>query len=142
MAGAAGPVPAMLRAFVFCVGAATAGAGCASGANPAPPDPPEEAPPSGTSAAAVRQGFSGSVRDEAGRPLAGALIVPRALGAHGPPIPEMAILADAKGSFAWPLPPGSYELTVSAQGYQTAQQIGSVSKGRVTTMDVALRRLR
>ena len=68
--------------------------------------------------------------------------MPRSLGAHGPAIPEMAILADANGSFAWPLPPGSYELTVSAQGYQTAQQIGSVSKGSVTMMDVALRRLR
>lgn len=90
--------------------------------------------------AAFRQGLSGRVLDEAGKPVRGALVVPRALQATGPPIPELAILSDESGHYAWPLPPGSYEVVVSAEGHATAQRRGSVVKGAVATLDVVLPR--
>jgi len=69
-----------------------------------------------------RGGLTGRVVADDGSPIVGAMIVPRSLQVHGPPIPEMATLSDADGSYVWPLPTGAYEVSVSAAGYQSAVQ--------------------
>lgn len=96
----------------------------------------------GKSAPTFKQGLSGSVRDDAGKPVGGAMVVPRSLQRPGPAIPELAILTDDSGRYAWPLPPGSYELTVTADGHQVAQRRGSVTEGSLTTLDFVLHRKR
>lgn len=96
----------------------------------------------GKGAPTFKQGLSGSVRDEAGKPVVGAMVVPRSLQRPGPAIPELAILTDDSGRYAWPLPPGSYELVVTADGHQVAQRRGSVTEGTLTTLDIVLHRKR
>lgn len=114
-----------------------------------PVDPshrPTQAPDIGASpaatTAALTQGLSGSVRDESGKPLVGALVVPRSLQSAGPAIPELAILSNEAGRYAWPLPPGLYELAVTADGYEPARRRGDVTQGKVTSIDFVLRRAR
>ena len=58
-------------------------------------------------APAVRE-VEGTVRDAAGRPLPGALVVPRPTDPGTPGVPEIAILSDAGGRFSWPLRPVSF----------------------------------
>lgn len=96
----------------------------------------------GKGAPTFKQGLSGSVRDEAGKPVGGAMVVPRSLQQPGPAIPELAILTDDSGRYAWPLPPGSYDLVVTADGHQVAQRRGSVTEGALTTLDFVLPRKR
>jgi hypothetical protein len=52
----------------------------------------------------------GTVADAAGRPVQGALVVPRPADDRTPAVPEIAVHTDSDGRFSWPLPPGAYEL--------------------------------
>jgi hypothetical protein len=109
------------------------------------PHRPTQAPDIGASVAAPAptQGLAGSVRDESGKAVVGALVTPRSLqAAGGPAIPELAILSDEAGRYAWPLHPGPYELTVTAEGYEPARRRGDVTQGAVTPIDFVLRRAR
>lgn len=142
---ACGPRPIVSRVFVV-MGLAIGGA-VIGGCSPAdPPHRPTQAPDVGASAAettpALTQGLSGSVRGESGKPAVGALVVPRSLQSAGPAIPELAILSDEGGRYAWPLHPGAYELTVTAEGYEPARGRGDVTQGTVTGIDFVLRRAR
>lgn len=123
----------------LCVAAIVFANGAAASASP---HNAEQAAVADKGAATFKQGFSGTVRDEAGKPVAGALVVPRSLERVGPPIPELAILTDGSGRYAWPLRPGSYELVVTAEGHHVAQRRGSVTQGTLTTLDVVLGRKR
>jgi len=87
-----------------------------------------------------REGLTGRIVANDGSPIEGALIVPRSLQAHGPPIPEMATLSDADGRYVWPLPAGAYELSVFADGYHDAVQRADVAADVVVTLDIVLKR--
>ena len=97
--------------LVVLVAAALALTACGGGAGADGGDPATPVSGGGSSAAApvVRQ-VDGTVRDDAGRPVRGALVVPRPVDADTPGVPEIAIVSDAGGRFSWPLRPGSYEL--------------------------------
>lgn len=84
-------------------------AGCGGGqaGSPGPNAPVSGA---GSPPAAVVSRVDGTVLDGAGRPVRGALVVPRPVGAGTPGVPEIAIVSDAAGRFTWSLLPGSYEL--------------------------------
>lgn len=134
------PLTIALVVEIFAAILATSGDAAA-----ASPHNPTSAPinndqPLNPVAPTLDQGFSGSVRDETGQPIAGALIVPRSLQTPAPAIPELAILSDLTGRYTWPLPPGDYELTVTAEDYETVQQRGSIVEGAVTTLDIGLTR--
>ena len=87
-----------------------------------------------------REGLTGRVVANDGSPIEGALIVPRSLQAHGPPIPEMATLSDADGRYVWPLPAGAYEVSVFADGYHGAVQRADVAADVVASLDFVLKR--
>lgn len=87
-----------------------------------------------------REGLAGRIVAKDGSPIEGAMIVPRSLHAHGPPIPEMAVLSDADGRYAWPLPAGAYEVSIFADGYQNAVQRADVAANVVGTLDIVLKR--
>jgi hypothetical protein len=86
------------------------------------------------------QGVEGRITDTQGRPVAGALVVPKSLDEPSPPIPEIAIVSDEQGRYAWRLPPGRYEISVSASGYRGAVKEAVVRAGQVTRLDFVLER--
>jgi hypothetical protein len=87
----------------------------------------------------LREGLTGRVVADDGSPIEGAMIVPRSLQVNGPPIPEMATLSDAHGRYVWPLPAGAYEVSVSADGYQSAVRRTDVAAQVVATLDFVLK---
>jgi Carboxypeptidase regulatory-like domain len=65
---------------------------------------------------------TGTVTDAAGRPVAGAMVVPSAVGESTPPVPEIAVASDGRGRYAWRLMPGRYAL-VAHQGGRTSPSV-------------------
>lgn len=102
-------------------------------ASPAPPPGRPSLAPS-----ADGQGVEGRITDSRGRPIAGALVVPKSLDEPSPPIPEIAIVSDEEGRYAWRLPPGRYQISVSAEGYRGAAKQAVVRPGEVTRLDFVL----
>ena len=86
------------------------------------------------------EGVTGEIKDDNGRALDGAMIIPKSVEANGPAVPEMAILSDTTGRYRWPLRPGNYDVTVRADGYHDVTQRVTVSPGAVATLDFVLRR--
>ena len=115
---------------------ASAVPGCPQGS----PDVPVQDRDDGNDVQQVGEGLTGRVVADDGSPVEGAMIVPRSLQVHGPPIPEMATLSDAHGRYVWPLPAGAYEVSVSADGYQSAVQRTDVAAKAVVTLDFVLKR--
>ncbi len=99
--------------LVVLVAAVLALTACGEGEGGDGGAPPTPVSGSGSAPAAAVARVDGTVRDGAGRPVAGALVVPRATDPDTPGVPEIAVTSDATGRFSWPLRPGSYE--VSAQ---------------------------
>ncbi len=87
------------------------------------------------------QGVEGRITDRHGRPVGGALVTPKSLDEPSPPIPEIAIVSDEEGRYAWRLPPGRYEISVSAEGYRGAAKQAVVRPGEVTRLDFVLERI-
>ena len=67
------------------------------------------------------------------------MIVPRSADDAGPAIPEIAIISNGDGDYVWPLPAGFYELTASADGYQSAAGVIKVETGKIVKLDFVLR---
>ena len=88
----------------------------------------------------ITQGVSGQITVPGGRPVSGALIQPKSLDERGPPIPEIAILTDENGWYKWPLAPGMYEITASAEGYRPTTKQIIVRVGKVVIADLTLER--
>jgi hypothetical protein len=89
-------------------------------------------------AATITQGVVGRVVAADGHPIANAWIRPASLERPGPPIPEIAIVSEADGRYRWPLPPGQYQVSVSADGYREATRPVTVSPGTTVTLDFVL----
>lgn len=66
--------------------------------------------------AGIRQGAAGSVVSASGGAVAGAMVVARSIDRPSRPVPEIAVLSGEDGRFAWPLPPGRYELSALVGG--------------------------
>lgn len=95
-----------------------------------------------TSKGGIEQGVVGWVTTLDGYPVEGAFIQARSLGASGPPVPDIAILSDSQGRYAWQLLPGTYELSVTAEGYRPATGRVTVKPGQVITLNFSLKRAR
>lgn len=90
------------------------------------------------SGTASRGMLEGRVTEEGGAPVVGALLVPTSLDEPSPAIPELAVLTDHDGRYSWRLPPGRYELRVTADGFVPAARTASVGAGETTELDFTL----
>ena len=80
-------------------------------------------------------GISGTVRDTSGRPVAGVLV--EALAEPGsPPAPDLAVVTDGQGRFAWPLRSGTYQLKAGARGIPVTV---TARVGSLVTVDLIAR---
>jgi len=113
---------------VAAIGCAAAGA----------PDRPVQQDQPGPPSMGISEGVQGHVTTPDGRPIAGAFVQAASLETPSPPIPDLAILTQADGRYQWALLPGTYALTVSAEGYRPATQPVTIPPGRVVTQDVTL----
>ena len=86
----------------------------------------------------IEEGVVGRVTALDGHPIEGAFIQAISLGDAGPPIPDIAILSDSQGRYTWPLMPGSVQLSVTADGYQSATARVTIQTGKVTMLDFRL----
>jgi hypothetical protein len=94
----------------------------------------------GLDAGTMRQGAAGRITSLEGNPIEGAFVQARSLGTSGPPIPDIGIFSNNQGQYMWPLLPGTYVLSVTAEGYRPASGRVTVKAGQVATLDFALER--
>lgn len=88
----------------------------------------------------IREGVAGRVMAFDGQPVAGALVEARSLDDPALPIPEIAILSGNDGRYMWPLFPGTYEISILAEGYRCAPRRVVVKAGEAVTVDFKLER--
>jgi hypothetical protein len=86
----------------------------------------------------IREGAAGRVSVSGVLPVRGALVQARSTDSPPRRIPDIAILTDTDGRYAWPLLPGGYELSVSVEGCERADRRVRVEPGRVATADFNL----
>ena len=99
---------------------------------------PAQSSEQGGSGLGLQEGVVGRVTTSDVRPVKGAFIQPRSLDDPSPRIPEIAILTDTDGRYTWPLFPGTYEISVSAEGYQREVKQVVVKTGQVVMVDFTL----
>jgi hypothetical protein len=87
------------------------------------------------------EGIVGLVVDSSGKPVVGAGVQAEATGENRPPIPEIAIVTDRNGRYAWKLPAGEYAITVVAEGFETSRKRARVEPGQRVILDFVLSRL-
>jgi Carboxypeptidase regulatory-like domain len=90
----------------------------------------------------LEQGVTGQIKDGDGSAVARASVLAASVDPNGPAIPELAIVSDASGRYEWPLPPGRYELTVVADGYERVSKRVAVRAGQVARLDFLVNRSR
>ena len=87
--------------------------------------------------ARIAEGVVGRLVTPSGDPVAGARITARSLDRPAGPVPEIAILSDTDGRFAWPLRPGRYRLAAVVAGREIAAATAVVEPGRVATLELS-----
>lgn len=85
----------------------------------------------------INEGVVGRVTTSDLHPIAGAFLQVRSLG-YTAYSPDIAILTNQDGWYQWRLPPGMYDLSVSAQGYRSAMKRLTVRRGEVVTLHFML----
>lgn len=88
----------------------------------------------------LQEGVTGRITAADGRPVVGAMIVPKSLEEDPPAIPEIAITSNADGVYEWALPPGRYEMSVIADGFESETKRVTLGAEEVETVDFHLRR--
>jgi hypothetical protein len=106
------------------------------------PTRPASADESGPTVVPLEQSVTGQIKDGDGSAVAGASVLAASVDVNGPAIPELAIVSDASGRYEWPLPPGRYELTVVADGYERVSKRVAVRAGQVARLDFLVNRSR
>lgn len=84
-------------------------------------------------------GVAGRVIDQAGAPVAGAVVMPRSNDSPPQEIPEIAVMTNHDGRYQWSLPPGRYSFTVHHDSYAplTSQPL-TVTPGHISSLDITL----
>jgi len=86
----------------------------------------------------IMEGVQGRVTDTMGHPVVGALITPTSLDTPSQAIPDIAIVTDQEGHYAWRLLPGNYMIAVFANGYVRAAQPVTVKAHETAQLDFVL----
>lgn len=130
----AGAGPARL-ALLFLLAVLIATVACRN------PDQPVTSAASNDPAASEgpREGIEGTVTAADGTPVAEAFVQAESLDRPAQRIPELAIVTDGNGRYLWPLSPGRYRISVSAEGHPPASDTATVETGRRTTLSFTLR---
>ena len=87
----------------------------------------------------IAQGVMGRVTDRTGAPVVDARMIAVSLDEPSRAVPEIAILSDAQGQFAWPLPPGSYRVTALSGERELASEVVEVAPGTTTRLEMTAR---
>jgi hypothetical protein len=101
-------------------------------------DTPLSSDQQGVSDSRATEGVRGRVTAPDGHPVVNVLVQPKSLDEPRNRIPEMAVMTDQSGGYLWPLLPGAYELTVSAEGYRAASKQVTVRPETLATLDFVL----
>lgn len=89
----------------------------------------------------LAQGVLGEVTDVVtGHPIQDARIDPKSLDTPTVGIPEVAVVTGNDGHYEWSLPPGVYEMSAHADGYQSATQRVEVVENKLATLNFFLKR--
>jgi hypothetical protein len=88
----------------------------------------------------VAEGVMGRLLQPEDIPISYAMISVTSLDKPSRPVPDIAILTDAKGRFTWPLRPGSYRLRAVVNGNEIAEAAVSVQSGQVTSVTMRARK--
>lgn len=83
----------------------------------------------------ISEGVVGRLLRPQGRPVAGAVISATSLDRPSKPVPDIAILTDAEGVFAWPLRVGTYRLAAVTDGRPIATAVVKVEPGEVACVE-------
>jgi hypothetical protein len=86
----------------------------------------------------ISEGVIGLVTSRDGAVITGAMIVPTPRFRNSPPIPEIAITTDSEGRYQWPLPPGSYQITVISNGFTKQALNVEVKKNRLSKLNFVM----
>ena len=87
----------------------------------------------------AREGIEGTVTAADGTPVAGASVLAESLDQPAQRIPEIAILTDESGRYLWPLSPGRYRISISAEGHPPSADTATVEAGQRTTLSFTLK---
>ena len=90
------------------------------------------------SAADGGTGVAGVVRDSAGAAVPGATMERASLSDPQRPLPALAAVSGLDGRYAWALPAGTWQLTVSAPGLRTTLVRVDVRQDAMAAVDVVL----
>ena len=127
---------ATVAAALVISGCGSISAGSASGRTGGSPD---DAVAADTRSPAGVASFEGTVTDASGRPVGGVMLMVSSLAAPPLPVPELAVVTDARGHYVWHgLRPGPYAVSASL-GAAAARIELSVVDGRAVTADLFLR---
>jgi len=107
--------------------------------DPEGPDHPVSSDGAGAAATGgLHEGVEGHVTAPGPKPLENVAVRPTSLDHPAAAIPEMAVVSEPDGHYAWTLRPGDYEISFTAEGYQPASRRVTVHPRQVIRLDVAL----
>jgi hypothetical protein len=122
--------------LVLLLGLTMTGSVDALGRTARDPDQPTSSATHAEAAGRIAQGVTDGVTDRTGGPIADARIVVTSLDEPARSVPAIAILSDAQGRFAWPLPPGRYRLTALSGERELASKVVEVAPGAVARLEM------
>lgn len=105
---------------------------------PNDPNAPVTGFPGQPGGAASAPAIRGRVLDATGQPVVGVLVLPESTDSPSQAIPEIAVMTNERGEYQWSLPPGSYTLRFTAEGYASRAEAVQVVAGQSATLDVTL----
>jgi hypothetical protein len=102
------------------------------------PSMPVSHPVTGEEERIVAPPLAGCVRDDQGKPLVDVFIATKIL-TPGVPLPTIAVVTDETGCYTHDtLYPGTYEISITVEGYQPAIRRVEIFDGQTITLDFVL----